>query len=508
MQEALPQKVKTAQITKFKAILLIDCDDEALGIKKKIDSIKEYLFELNFTNDKIIFRELLVNIKPDIVIYDLDLKYLNVIESIEFCKMFYSEIPFIIISDVFCNDKAIQYIELGATDFLLKQNLDTLPTAIFKAFKQNKEKKAIRLEKQKRWEDSQRFKGLIEHSQDPVIAYDIDGTVTYVSPAISKVLGYTVDEFIGTNVKDYIFENDLENREEIFRELVNVNKKFVVIEEERLIHKNGHVVWVRAVISDARLTPGIEGFITNFRDITDRKRKTQELQDSFELVKEQNERMLNFSYIVSHNLRSHCSNIQSIVGFMETAANNSEKHEMLFHLKNASNSLNQTLFNLNEVVSIQSNTTLKVETISLLPFMEQIIVSLNNKIWKFKATINFKVSKEISIKYNKGYLESILQNIILNSIKYRHPLRDPKISITCKEQDNYLILSIADNGLGIDLKKNKHKLFGMYKTFHGNEDAFGLGLFMSKNQVEAMGGKIEVESILEEGTTFKIYIKR
>ena len=67
------------------------------------------------------------------------------------------------------------------------------------------------------------------------------------------------------------------------------------------------------------------------------------------------------------------------------------------------------------------------------------------------------------------------------------------------------VLSISDNGLGIDLKKHKNALFGMYKTFHKNQNARGIGLFITKNQVEAMGGKIEVSSELNKGTTFKIY---
>ncbi|WP_229338429.1 ATP-binding protein [Christiangramia sediminis] len=70
-----------------------------------------------------------------------------------------------------------------------------------------------------------------------------------------------------------------------------------------------------------------------------------------------------------------------------------------------------------------------------------------------------------------------------------------------------MILEIGDNGLGIDLNKHRSKLFGMYKTFHTHKDSRGIGLFITKNQVEAMGGKIEVESELNKGTTFKIYFK-
>ena len=71
--------------------------------------------------------------------------------------------------------------------------------------------------------------------------------------------------------------------------------------------------------------------------------------------------------------------------------------------------------------------------------------------------------------------------------------------------DGYKVLSISDNGLGIDLKKHKNSLFGMYKTFHKNQNSRGIWLFITKNQVEAMGGKIEVSSEPDRGTTFKIF---
>lgn len=67
------------------------------------------------------------------------------------------------------------------------------------------------------------------------------------------------------------------------------------------------------------------------------------------------------------------------------------------------------------------------------------------------------------------------------------------------------ILSVMDNGLGIDLSKHKNSLFGMYKTFHKHQNSRGIGLFITKNQIEAMGGSIEVFSEVDKGTTFKIY---
>ena len=103
--------------------------------------------------------------------------------------------------------------------------------------------------------------------------------------------------------------------------------------------------------------------------------------------------------------------------------------------------------------------------------------------------------------------QKLVNNFISNAIKYSNPERAPVISIDCFEENSMKVFQIRDNGLGIDLKKYGEKIFGMYKTFHGNKDARGIGLFISKNQIETMGGKIEVESELGVGTTFKIYIK-
>src|SRR5690606_29091673 len=131
-------------------------------------------------------------------------------------------------------------------------------------------------------------------------------------------------------------------------------------------------------------------------------------------------------------------------------------------------SLNDTLYNLNEVVSIQSNTEIKKESLLLLDYVEATISNLSPDIQSTKAKIDDRIPKNLKVNYNKGYLESVLQNIIHNSIKYSHPDRQPEIKIVAKAIDDDVIVSVSDNGLGLDLKKNKHKLFGMYKTFHGN----------------------------------------
>ena len=139
--------------------------------------------------------------------------------------------------------------------------------------------------------------------------------------------------------------------------------------------------------------------------------------------------------------------------------------------------------------------------------MERARQVLSEQIHLKKAAIHNYIPQDITVNYNPAYLESILLNLLSNALKYSHPDRLPVIEFKyLLEHDGKIILSISDNGLGIDLIKNKDKIFGMYKTFHGNKDAKGLGLFISKNQVEAIGGTLEVESEPNIGTTFKIHI--
>ena len=104
-----------------------------------------------------------------------------------------------------------------------------------------------------------------------------------------------------------------------------------------------------------------------------------------------------------------------------------------------------------------------------------------------------------------AYLDSVLMNFITNAVKYKDPERDPIVKLSLEQCDNYTVLSITDNGLGIDLERYGEKLFGMYKTFHDNPDARGIGLYITKNQVEAMNGKITVSSNPGKGTTFNIH---
>ena len=298
----------------------------------------------------------------------------------------------------------------------------------------------------------------------------------------------------------YLFDNLLDN-------ILNNKEGFNF--EHRIVCNNGNIRHLSCTIGETR--KGSEGGINcisgTIQDITDRKNAEIELNNSFNIVTEQNKRLLNFSYIVSHNLRSHTSNITSLLTLLEEEDTKEGKEQLINHIRNVSDLLNETMVNLNDVVSIQKNVNLIVEPLPLREYVEKAMGVLSEQVTLKKAVIKNNVSKEIVVNYNPAYLESIVLNFISNAIKYGQAGRPPLVLVDCFQEEDFTILHIKDNGLGIDMKKYGEKLFGMYKTFHGNKDARGIGLFICKNQIETMGGKIEVDSELGVGTTFKIYIK-
>ncbi|MFV8364674.1 PAS domain S-box protein [Flavobacterium sp. ZT3P35] len=329
----------------------------------------------------------------------------------------------------------------------------------------------------------------------------------FISKKVEKILGYSAEEWVQNETfwVDHIHPDDKKWTIEYCTLKVNENSNHDF--EYRMIAKDGKVVWLRDivnVISDNGQVISLRGIMI---DVTATKESEKKLNDSFNLVTEQNKRLLNFSYIVSHNLRSHTSNIASIMGLLESSESEEEKNEMIQLLKSVSNSLSETMIHLNEVITIRTNIGLVSEPLNLNYYLETAQIVLSEQVNAKEVSFVTSMPENVIINYNPAYLESILYNIISNSIRYSHPDRKPIIHIQWIIDSENKILQISDNGVGIDLVKNADKIFGMYKTFGNHIDSKGIGLFITKNQIDAMGGNITVESEPNVGTTFKIYIQ-
>ncbi|AYL94012.1 PAS domain-containing sensor histidine kinase [Mucilaginibacter celer] len=266
-----------------------------------------------------------------------------------------------------------------------------------------------------------------------------------------------------------------------------------------------NLLWLKVkgvpVIDDYGRCIAVKGIV---QDIDSEKRKLLKLEQSVNLLTDQNRRLQNFAYIVSHNLRSHTGNLQFMVNLFEQTEEEEERNEIFSHLKTISDSLNLTIEHLNEIVKIQTEITNERKLVELEPLFKNIRSALKNNIESINAIVEYDFSQCTEISYIPAYMESILQNLLTNSLKYYHPGRQPVIQCYTLKENNHIYLIFEDNGLGIDLARHGDKIFGMYRTFHRHADARGIGLFITRNQVEALGGTISVESTVNVGTKFTI----
>lgn len=239
-------------------------------------------------------------------------------------------------------------------------------------------------------------------------------------------------------------------------------------------------------------------------DVSVQKEKEKELTETMELIGQQNRRLLNFSHIVSHNLNTQAGNIKSILDFIDDEDTLEDHKEMLSHLRTVSNDLNDTIANLTQIVAIQNDLNIEVKPLLLNVYIKKTMTIISSYVENHNATIINTISDDAVVNFNPAYLESVLLNFTTNAIKYAHPERSPIIEFGFAIENGRKVLTISDNGLGIDLDRHGELLFGLYKTFHKRQDAQGIGLYITKNQIEAMKGKVVVSSKVGEGTTFKI----
>jgi len=200
--------------------------------------------------------------------------------------------------------------------------------------------------------------------------------------------------------------------------------------------------------------------------INESKKKELTLQKSIDIIASQNSRLFNFAHIVSHNLRSHSSNLNLLVQLIESIDDPKEKVELINEVKSIGENLNTTIEHLNEIVTIHTNKKQKRKDLLFKEVLALVTVSIRNIINSGNAYITHDFEDLEGVRFIPAYLESIFLNLMTNAIKYKHPDRNAKIHFKSGYKNQKKYLEISDNGLGIDMDRYGKKLFGMYKTFH------------------------------------------
>lgn len=248
----------------------------------------------------------------------------------------------------------------------------------------------------------------------------------------------------------------------------------------------------------------LTGAINVMVDITERKKAEFETHILVKKLRLRNKELRQFAYMISHNLRTPIARIMGLADIM--GEDDTENKMIVQKIAAETAHVDEVVRDINLILSARDNLK-QTEVVVLEEKVKHILQILEEEIRESGASLTTNFHGIKSIITLRGYLYSILINLISNAIKYRHPDRQPCIHLSVRERDNEVILSVKDNGMGIDLSRNGNKIFGLYQRFHGDHfPGRGLGLHLVKTHVETMGGEIEIESEVNEGTEFRVIL--
>ncbi|MDF9797269.1 PAS domain S-box-containing protein [Catalinimonas alkaloidigena] len=389
-------------------------------------------------------------------------------------------------------------------------------------------------------ESEQYFRMMADNVPAMIWVTDPDGQCTYLNKQWYDFTGQTEEIGLGLGWLKAVHPDDTSNTANIF---LNANAKQIPFDlTYRLKSESGDYRWAIDVGLPKFDAEGkFEGFVGAVYDIHERKLAEERLhQMSQELVatndkliaaNEQiqasnedlahtnqqlsyiNADMDNFIYTASHDLRAPITNIEGLMDtLMSTLSDESRQSPMINKLSGMITSsierFKNTLNDLTEITKVQREG--KVEDlveINLTKVISEVQLDLSQQIEEAEAQFDLNLKNYTPIRFSPKNARSIVYNLISNAIKYRSPQRQVLIRISCSIEDNYLVLSVSDNGLGMDLS-DESKIFAMFKRLHDHVDGTGIGLYIVKKIIENAGGKIEVRSKLGQGTTFNVYFKQ
>ncbi|KAA5821193.1 PAS domain S-box protein [Algibacter amylolyticus] len=356
-----------------------------------------------------------------------------------------------------------------------------------------------------------KFKGLLESAPDSMVIVNELGKIQLINKQAEKLFGYQAEELINKPVELLIpqrYNHHTKHRKTFFER--PKTRKMGEGKELFGINKKGKEIPIQISLSPLKTE---EGLLVSaaIRDITFQKKaenKILEANKSLELLANkltsQNVQLADFAHITSHNLRAPVSNLNSLLDFYKSAETEEERTILFDKFEIVINHLTLTLNTLIEALKTKDGSSKHMESLSFNDVLNKTKEILSGQILKTDTKIVSDFSKKPNIKYNKVYLESIFLNLVSNAIKYKSKDRSPEIFIQSVVEDGIEKLKFKDNGLGINLERHGHKVFGLNKVFHRHPEAKGVGLFMTKVQVESLGGTISVESVVNEGSTFNI----
>lgn len=347
------------------------------------------------------------------------------------------------------------------------------------------------------------FRALVENSGDVIGLTDQQGQMKYISPSVTPICGYTPEEFLNLKRRDLVHPDDQDRLNDFLRHLLLTRSEPHDL-TFRLRHRDGHWQWMEGTAMNLSHIDSIGGAVANFRDITTRKNNEDEKNTLVQQLQLQNENLIQYSYIVSHNLRGPVARMLGLIDLIQREPVSPDVSTLLGMLHKAAFNLDEVIKDLTKILEIKSQQTQYKEWVDMAEVLQAIRETLSDQLKSTQTQLTITGHWPGQFYSIKSYLYSILYNLISNAIKYRDAHRPPHIIVNMFYQPDMLGFTVEDNGIGIDLDRHSQKIFKLYQRFNLSVEGKGLGLYLIKTQVTALNGTIQVESHLDKGTRFTV----
>ncbi|MDP1841918.1 MAG: PAS domain S-box protein [Sediminibacterium sp.] len=332
--------------------------------------------------------------------------------------------------------------------------------------------------------------------------------IVFVNNAFEKMTYYSKAEAIGQSPR--LLQGPETDRNELNR-LKLCLQNWEPCEVELINYKkNGEPFWINfTVVPIANEQGWFTHWISIQHDITERKKQEVEKNKLINELVENNKDLKQFSYITSHNLRAPVTNLLALIKLFDWSEIKDNENKMLLQsFEKSTIKLNNSINDLLHILVLKEKKAAEPTSISFLETFNKTLLSFTVILNELQVQFKVDFSSASTVLFNKEYLESVFTNLISNSLKYHSPNRQLIIEINTYMDENFVVMQFRDNGLGIDLEKNKDKIFKLFQTFHHGKDSKGVGLYLIQTQLTALGGKIEIESEVDKGACFTLYFKR
>lgn len=365
------------------------------------------------------------------------------------------------------------------------------------------------------------FASAFDHSGIGMALISTNGMWLNANKVLCDLTGYTKEQLLHLTYQQITYPADVEIDRPLINQLLNKEISTYTI-DKRYVSKDNKIVLVSLTVSLVWNGDVPRFFIAQVVNITEKKalendirRKNMEREATRISLVNKITQLEELSHIIAHNLRGPAGNLKMFAEILlaqhsgistsdNPLSNAFTIDELVQFIFDSSVSLMDSLSTLMEITEIKLNKEIPYNDCDVSAIINGIAIQLQSIIYEKKAHLKFDLEIEV-IKYPRAYMENILYNLVSNALKYSNSDLPPEIIITTRILKNTKTqIIVKDNGLGIDLDKYGDKVFKLNQIFHAGYDSKGVGLYITKTQIESLGGNITLKSRPGEGCEFTV----